>query len=141
MFGKTNSLIILFLVFTVFFSFIFVPYSSYGAGPENAKKIVKSNINTAPASNVKHKNYSTAAGPVGFGFCGGMPSAGQALSKNQKSKALHILKSVGTDSIKNNCMGCHAMVSLVSSMEPAQRVKWFRGIKYLREVITEMKEN
>ncbi len=73
-----------------------------------------------------------------FGFCGGMPAGNQALSKKETNKALKILGTNDKTSIKANCMDCHAMVSLVSSMAPAQRAKWFKGIKYLREAIKEM---
>lgn len=74
----------------------------------------------------------------GFGYCGGMPSPKQALTKQDKQKAGSVLKTKSKDSIKNNCMDCHYMVNLVSKMNKKQRLKWFRGIKDLREVINKL---
>lgn len=74
----------------------------------------------------------------GFGYCGGMPSPKQALTKQDKQKARSVLKAESKDSIKNNCMDCHYMVNLVSKMNKKQRLKWFSGIKNLREVINEL---
>lgn len=71
----------------------------------------------------------------GFGYCGGMPSPKQALTKHDIQKAHSALKAESKDSIKNNCMDCHYMVNLVSKMNKKQRSKWFRGIKDLREVV------
>ncbi len=71
----------------------------------------------------------------GFGYCGSAPSSEQLLTKKDKQKAHSIIKIVNRDSIKNNCMDCHYMVDLVSKMNKKQRLKWFNGIKYLREVI------
>lgn len=74
----------------------------------------------------------------GFGYCGGMPSSKQLLTKQDKQKAHSLLKAKNKDSIKNNCMDCHYMVNLVSKMNKKQRLKWFRGIKDLREVINKL---
>ncbi len=70
-----------------------------------------------------------------FGYCGGAPSEKQLPSKSDTKKAYSILKTTNRDSIKDNCMGCHYMVGLISKMNKKQRAEWFRGIKYLKESI------
>ncbi|MHB1680977.1 MAG: hypothetical protein ACYCTB_10815 [bacterium] len=62
----------------------------------------------------------------------------QTLTKQEKQKAHSVLKTKSKDSIKNNCMDCHYMVDLVSKMNKKQQLKWFGGIKDLREVINEI---
>lgn len=71
----------------------------------------------------------------GFGYCGSPPSPKQLLTKKDKQKARSVIKITNRDSIKNNCMDCHYMVHLVSKMDKKQQTKWFKGIKYLREVM------
>ena len=82
----------------------------------------------------------------GFGFCGTTPS-NNTISKKDSKDILNILKNSSSIKIKkntietlnNNCMGCHVMISYVKRMNVKQRKEWFGAVETMKKIFKNLK--
>lgn len=81
----------------------------------------------------------------GFGFCGTPPSK-NSISKKDSKDILNILKNSDiktkkntVETLNNNCMGCHVMISYVKRMNVKQRKEWFGAVATMKQIFKRLK--